>query len=294
MTRFYFFVSRRVDGRLKLFPLPDQLTYPNHGNTRGPMEPVNTEIEVQMNILDRNLACMYQSGTIFGVKMEGTSRRQVRLMAYSDRGRTYYKVPRIVPIRVNTDGTVSTDETLYHENRDGVRVMPDEEMIREYHYFRAGTFEEPAESESADPESSAPVETETFPVFPVGRMSKVANIGIHLTDTVVNPSAANQTKYNISLLLDMLATGGARFTFRKQNGETRLAVGTLREDIVTEIDAEAMNDPRERTAEESHDGAHVVYFDIEKHGWRSFCTEDFLSLDPERLGKAECLRLASN
>jgi len=302
MFRFYFFVNRRVDGRMKLFPLAGQTTYANHGSTHAPEEEVNVDTEVQMNIQDRALVCSYPSGIIFGVKLEGSSRRQVRLMAYSDRGRTYYKASGIVPILFR-DNQIITDPDCYHDNRAGVCVMPDEELIEAYRaYVRNRNGEAPGEETAESFFSERPETAEQFPFVVAGRMEKVANIANHLADCgIVNAEMITQ-KFNLSLLLDAFATAGARFKFRKQNGNIRNAVGTLREDIIMEVDPTAFEDSRERIGNNAVDGAHVVYYDLEKRDWRSFCTEDFLGFVDEngnelvfceRIGKESCLAIAS-
>lgn len=307
MIRYYFFSNRRVDGRMKLFPLPGQTTYANHGSTAAPEVPVDVETEVQMNILDRALVCSYHDATVFGVRMEGNSRRQIRLMAYTDRGRVYYKAAGIVPILFDSNGDIHTDEDLYNENRNGVHVRPDEQMIAEYRAYvirqnrRVAEETAPAATEQAAgiaasqaPNAAARPEI-VFPVVSAGRMDKVRNIGAHLADLGVEASVRKTNKYLISLLLDIMSVAGAQFKFVKQNGDVREAFGTLDEGIVSGIDPSALEDSRERQGSGGvNDGGHVVYFDIKKRDWRSFCVEDFLGVDLNvRLPLADCVRLAS-
>lgn len=295
MYRFYFFVSRRVDGRMKLFPLSGQTTFPNHGSTLAAEIPVDVDTEVQMNILDRALACSYGSGTLFGVKMEGNSRRQIRLMAYSDRGRTYYKVAGIVPI-ILVGTHVATDPDFYRMNRNNELVIPNDEMIEQWQAYIRRVNGVAAPDPEAEPlpgiEPEGAHSDAEFPPVVAGWLDKVRSIGQHLLDEGLM-STANQLKYSISLLLDMFAMGGARFTYRKQNGNVREAVGTLREDIINEVEPGAMEELPDRPGNSSEDGGHVVYFDIEKRAWRSFCTEDFISVAPTRLSKDECVCIAN-
>jgi len=295
MYRFYFFTHRRVDGRMKLFPLRGQTTYANHGSTSAPEIPVDTNIEVQMTLSDRNLVCSYanQEGeVVFGVKMEGSSRRQVRLMAYTDRNRIYYKASGIVPLLSAGNNEIETDPNAYNTNRDGVHVHPNEEMIREFHAYmrRVGAEGDP---EATPASSTQEPSDDEFPVVTAGRMLKVQNIGNHLADNCTLRDRTKFVKYSISLLLDLMAMGGVHFTYNKQNGDARQAFGTLREDIIREINPEAFNDARGRDGSSNDDGAHVVYFDIQKRAWRSFCTEDFVVLVPRRISMQDCLSLAA-
>lgn len=298
MYRYYFFENKRVDGRMKLFPLPGQTTYANHGSTAAPEEAVNVETEVQMNILDRALVCSYPSCTRFGVRMEGNSRRQVRLMAYSDRGRTYYKASGIVPILFDSDGEIHTSEEVYNENREAVRVHPDEAMIAEYRGYIARQNNDllsgVEEHEEAVSEHGTDAAAAAIPTVSAGRLEKVRSIGNYLADLGVSSVNRRSKKYYISLLLDIMSTAGAKFCYHKQNGDLRDAVGTLCESIISEINPAALEDPRERQgADGTEDGGHVVYFDIEKQDWRSFCVEDFEGLrGSERLPYERCVQIA--
>ena len=91
-----------------------------------------------------------------------------------------------------------------------------------------------------------------------------------------------------------MAMGGVRFTYNKQNGDERQAFGTLREDVIREVNPNAFDNARGREESSNDDGAHVVYFDLQKRDWRSFCTEDFVALVTTRIPKRECLSLAAN
>ena len=300
MYRYYFFENRRVDGRMKLFPLPGQTTYANHGCTAAPEVPVEVGTEVQMNILDRALVCSYPTHTRFGVRMEGSSRRQVRLMAYSDRGRTYYKASGLVPLVFDPDFNIRTDEGFYNENREGVRVHPNEEMIAEYRAYInrvAGSGEAeaaPTNETAAQPSGETQNEVSASTLTVSGRLSKVRNIGNHLADLGLDASTRFAKKFQISLLYDIMSVAGAKFSYVKQNGNVRDAIGTLNEQIISAINPCALEDPRDGVgANGQEDGAHVVYFDIEKQAWRSFCTEDVRSVQLLRLNSETCVRLAN-
>ncbi len=231
-----------------------------------------------------------EGDVVFGVKMEGSSRRQVRLMAYTDRGRTYYKASGIVPLLDAGNEEIETDPNAYRTNREGTRIYPNEEMIREFHaYMRRIGAERGPEAASAPAEPD-----DEFPVVTAGRMHKVQNIGNHLLDTCSRGDRVHFIKYSISLLLDLMAMGGVRFTYNKQNGDERQAFGTLREDVIREVNPNAFDNARGREESSNDDGAHVVYFDLQKRDWRSFCTEDFVALVTTRIPKRECLSLAAN
>lgn len=85
----------------------------------------------------------------------------------------------------------------------------------------------------------------------------------------------------LSRLLDNMAVGVCKFKFRKQNGDERIAYGTLCPQIISQFDGD-VNEAHGNAAGET-DGAHICFFDVQRRHLtskvRSFCVEDFLSLE---------------
>ncbi len=75
-------------------------------------------------------------------------------------------------------------------------------------------------------------------------------------------------------LLKALGKGAVRFSFRKQDGTLRTALGTLAHGICAEYDAYGYvgNEVIDDFVEWPY--SHFVYWDIEKRGFRSFLSEN--------------------
>lgn len=79
----------------------------------------------------------------------------------------------------------------------------------------------------------------------------------------------------IMLLQSKMLEQAVKFQFRKKDGSTRDAVGTLRRDLMKQPDG-TIWEPKgsSRPAPENT----VGYFDLEKGMWRSFIATEFIGL----------------
>ena len=77
-------------------------------------------------------------------------------------------------------------------------------------------------------------------------------------------------KINITELKEMLKKGTVKFQYRKNNGEVRTAVGTLRSDLITHKPAGGMN--------RTKDAGYTTYFDVEKDAFRCFAESKLLGV----------------
>ena len=76
----------------------------------------------------------------------------------------------------------------------------------------------------------------------------------------------------IEQLKDKLHKGEAKFIYKKKNGEERTARGTLNKEIYGEANEQ------KGTAKSIPEGQ-VRYFDLDSNGWRSFITENLISVE---------------
>lgn len=89
-------------------------------------------------------------------------------------------------------------------------------------------------------------------------------------ETGLSEKTAEWMAERVEALTDYMQYGCALIAYRKQNGDFYLVRGTLisyRNDFHKEYDIE-------------HIENHVVYWDIEQQGWRTFQLENFLEWRP--------------
>lgn len=75
---------------------------------------------------------------------------------------------------------------------------------------------------------------------------------------------------NIKEFKDALRQGEVEFVYNKKNGEERVAVGTLKMDIIGED-----NTPK-GTGKPKADNV-ICYYDLNSEGWRSFIEENLVT-----------------
>lgn len=73
---------------------------------------------------------------------------------------------------------------------------------------------------------------------------------------------------DIDELLARMREGVVRFSYTKKNGETREAIGTLKQTLLLGFSAQ-------QTKQRLCNSNCVTYYDIKKEEWRSFCAENF-------------------
>lgn len=77
---------------------------------------------------------------------------------------------------------------------------------------------------------------------------------------------------------DALSNGFARFTYRKNDGTTRQALGTRSPSIIP-VDKLPKGDMSDDAATWEDNAKAIPYFDLDKNEWRSFSVLNFVSLD---------------
>jgi len=252
MKKFYFFISEmrlNEQGQMRtvLRALPGQTTY--EPETRG-VTAVDTELPVQTDSESLGRICRAVLGTKWGIIVEGNTQHSTRLKVYHRDGSAFYRI----------DGCIPEGEFLNHEG-----------MSEAYSLL---TYPERPEPQ----EAAQPAATTT------------ATSGLHVDETdIIN---ANLTKgYNfvtalrehvsddddilaMSRLYDRLQNGVVAFRYLKNaDGSERLAIGTRNPNIIRAYGAEPTS-PREERG--GFDGIHVGYFDLQRHAWRSFTSENFI------------------
>ena len=77
---------------------------------------------------------------------------------------------------------------------------------------------------------------------------------------------------------DALSNGFARFTYRKNDGTTRQALGTRSLSLIP-VDKLPKGDKSDGAATWEDNVKAIPYFDLDKNEWRSFNVLNFVSLD---------------
>lgn len=77
---------------------------------------------------------------------------------------------------------------------------------------------------------------------------------------------------------DAISNGFARFTYRKQDGTFRQALGTRAPSLIP-VDKLPKGDMADGAATWEDNVKTIPYFDLDKNEWRSFSVLNFVSLD---------------
>lgn len=75
-------------------------------------------------------------------------------------------------------------------------------------------------------------------------------------------------------LITQLRTRIVQFSYWKNDGTRRVAIGTLKPSILDKISAG--EPPRRRSQKESN---YIVYYDLAREDWRCFCPENFICIN---------------
>lgn len=81
-----------------------------------------------------------------------------------------------------------------------------------------------------------------------------------------NDLTESMSKNEVKEFIRRAKRGNVKFKFRKLDGTIRTACGTLKEDIIKKTFKDVENAKRRRHIPSSI----IVYYDVEKDGWRSF------------------------
>lgn len=76
----------------------------------------------------------------------------------------------------------------------------------------------------------------------------------------------------VKYLKELLHAGKVTFWYTKKNGETREALGTLKQEIYGEENAP-------KGTEKKYPDNVIRYYDLNSNGWRSFLEENLQSVD---------------
>ena len=280
MVKYYFFVTKKVlndSGQYRTFvyPLLGQTTYVSY---QQPNEPVDVNKRVQLELRENTKACNCPVGTVIGVKLESNYRRDLRLVLRSRNGVENYRCDSPIYQVEHLDFPVGSlppgDEGMIEAYRAlCCQGVPDEstaeaatsDVVQE-NRFSIGRYVEP--------------ETKEFLATIVASESNELKV---IEDTLLrneNESRANRTLLLISMLLDRMRKGVAKFSFFKQNGELRQAYGTRNMTLIQSFGGEQF---RGGSLTNTPDGVHVPYYDIQRKAWRCFCVPDFDMLEKDFL-----------
>ena len=93
-----------------------------------------------------------------------------------------------------------------------------------------------------------------------------------------NMSVALKQAWWFESFRDALSNGFARFTYRKNDGTTRQALGTRSLSLIP-VDKLPKGDMSDGAATWEDNVKAIPYFDLDKNEWRSFSVLNFVSLD---------------
>lgn len=275
MVNYFLFLSKRVDGRMEIYPLPHQRTISSESGHSREYVDVDTTRRAQAASACRTVYCNRPVDSLYVVTCEGNTPFGSRLPVYSRGEEKVYRVDSLVPVAL-----VSLES---EEHRPLVN------FLRAY-CERVGDVEElggmpsvffPAQASPQQPAGDIVITSMAgrSSVYGVDRnllagISKMRSIASFFAGRGHNVQAVNQKMLLLSQLNDMMRNGVVQFQFRKQNGDIRTAYGTLRQPVIGYLNGNriAAGRPEGDTQE---DGEHFFYYDIQQKGWRCFCTEDF-------------------
>jgi hypothetical protein len=110
------------------------------------------------------------------------------------------------------------------------------------------------------------------------RLMRTANYINKNRSTHSDMSFALHTAWWFESFRDAISNGFARFTYRKNDGSTRTALGTRAPSLIP-IDKLPKGDMSDDAAAWEDNIKAIPYFDLDKNEWRSFNVLNFVSLD---------------
>jgi len=284
MTKYYFFkVCREVNAqgecRTVVHALPGQFTYVNLHERNAAIDPA---FKVQFTSAETHKIVQLSTGDIIGVKHVGVP-RQAKLNIYTRNDQQFYR----------TEAEVFTVVSVF--SHVGWIRDADDEMQQAYsHYVASLENNGTASSENDNEASPAPQAEQPDPLpDPNGDADEVraqaetridsrrlSSIEDHLMDNMGEFEALGKLLI-ISQIRDRMRYGVVKFTFMKQNGDVRIAYGTLNQDVISMFQPAGNN--HSSSGNTTADGGHFGYFDVQKRDWRCFCVEDIISFDHNTL-----------
>lgn len=301
MQKFYFFYTlreRNAQGEFWMVvkPFAGQTTYENNREVD-----VRADLKVQLPVGENRKAVRLPAGSILGVKYTGSSKSSVAL-TLRRRGEVYY---------------YRTDQELFLVSVEGALGAPnliqraDDEMIGAFRELTGRSVNEqstphneestlrneesPAATTSATSTAADGAGNDDDEIADVVRTRvdnfALRNIEGHLSDC--NDERETLAKLLlISKINDRCRCGVAKFSFRKQNGDVRIAYGTRNAEVIAMFQQDGGGNEEERR--NNGDGGHFHYFDIQRQAWRCFCTEDVLSVTGDVIRSKAVIRAIAN
>jgi len=258
MEKYYFFRTVRNGGFLKLRALPGQTTYLDYSHQNSP---VNIEWDVQSEREARTIQCAYPEGTIFGACLTGSSLRSVKLLVHSRNGVSHYRLEGSLTYPLSV--TRFTDPSH----------APSQEMLRQWNVFSLQN----GGQRTAEPATSAPQAAQpSMECSTLLRLASAPESYIRSMTIFVEGSDRQGNLLKLSQLRDRMLVGVAKFSYRKQNGDVRVAYGTKIPEFIRNFPGCSVQAP---SSSSQDTGAHFRYFDIQRRDWRCFCVADFIGTD---------------
>lgn len=273
MEKTYFFISRRVNGRMLIFPISGQTTFRFTTHTRKPII-LNSDIRVRVSTDTLHIVCGLPEGTIYAItyhseySTEGDIRgRELGIIERNQHDAqhilvSFYDVPVIYPIACQyapaqmTYRPVSIPENLQADLRTlmASRNRNSEHIDKMKEEFRNFTL------------NRTPV-TENKAVLTVN-CPKAFNL-FKSNFRPLNRNN-NEAKYQFGQIFNLykgLSLGICKFIYRKNDGSVRIAYGTINPNIISYLP----NCPTETNSNLSHNnGEYFNYYDLGKQDWRKF------------------------
>lgn len=294
MVKYFFFKTfreRNPQGQLwtNAHPLPGQTTYESYRERNAPVDPA---LKVQMCATENHKVVSIPMHSIIGVKYESGNERDLALRKCR-RGDTYI---------YRNDNEVFLVHTLAPSYvPDGLIRQADAEMLRAYQMLvQTGTVSVSTGAhaqESTQPSPSAsPAQQPSRSTAPAGNRtddadtlflreerintSKLTAVESHLSSRIAGERDMLGKLLMISQIRDKVRIGVCKFSFVKNNGDLRVAYGTLKQDVIDLLNG-STSPENERNSGGEADGGHFYFFDVQKKDWRNFCTENIVSVSGE-------------
>ena len=279
MKQFYFFVGsrERAEGAQRSYhvykPLPGQTTYLTLSDQQ---HPVDHTCKAQFDRSENTKAVQLPLGAIIGICHEGANLKECRLLEYTDHGAIFYKATGEVFVIGNNNYGI-----------DGLRTSQECEgmdaAILSLTSPNASTTT-PALTAAASPAPSNTNAQLSIELPARTDMLSIDTIENYLLSTGDHTSTEiNKILLCISQIRDRSRVGVTRFCYRKQNDDMRIAYGTRNAEIIALFNGENEETYLSNRPSQTTRGRHFNYFDIEKKQWRSFVTDNIISVSSDVL-----------
>lgn len=255
MVNFFFFrseIRRNAQGEMRtvLRAVPGQTTF----NLRSrSLVPVRTDLHVQADSASLGRIVREPIGTVYGIRISGTTAHKASLKVYH------------------------RNDTDYYRADDCVRESDfPEDMAAAWRVVSA--TREPELNMNASPEADRQPRPEILEgAYVNDRLSAgrefVATIKAHAGENGLTDSEI----IALSRLNDRLAAGVVSFGYIKNSdGSLRAAVGTRNREVIERV-AGSENADGERGSG-AFDGTHISYFDLQRRAWRSFTANNLVDV----------------